>query len=123
MKKLTMTALATGALLLATSSQSHAQEKWAGTTPGSWQLVSNVAQPRTVTVQFYNAGGVLMYEERIEGRRLNTARPKVCRRLDAALATAYHAWTKNETASMEGRNLLARRSKAKGSSCTATASQ
>lgn len=123
MKKLTMTALATVALLLTTTSEIRAQEKEAGTTPGSWQLVSTVAQPKTVNVQFYNAGGVLMYEERIEGRKLNTARRKVCRRLDAALATAYHAWTKNETASMEGRNLLARRSKGKGGSCTASASQ
>lgn len=122
MKKLTMTALATGALLLAATTQSYAQEKWVAPTPGFWQLVSNVAQPRTLTVQFYNTAGVLMHQERVEGRRLNTARPKVCRRLDAALATAYHAWTKNETASIEGRNLLARRSKTKESSCAATTS-
>lgn len=119
MKKLTITAITTGALLLATGMDALAQEKDGPSGWGSWQLVSNVSNPKTVNVQFYNAAGVLMYEEKVEGRRLNPARRKVCRQLDEALATAYLSWSKNQIATLGGKNLLARRSRGKTGSCTA----
>lgn len=121
MKKLTLTAAVTGALLLAAATGAQAQKKEEGKSWGSWQLVSNVTNPGSVNVQFYNTEGVLMYEERIEGRRLNPARRKVCRRLDNALAVAYHSWTGEKTSKMEAKNLLARRSKSKAGTCTASA--
>lgn len=118
MKKLTITAMATGAFFLLTSSQSVAQSKARPSAWGSWQLVSNVATPRSASVQFYNSEGVLMYEERVEGRRLNPARRKVCRQLDDALAVAYQSWKEDKTAALDGKNILARRSKAKTAACT-----
>lgn len=121
MKKLTLTAAVTGALLLAAATGAQAQKKEEVQSRGSWQLVSNVTNPRSTTVQFYNTEGVLMYEERIEGRRLNPARRKVCCRLDNALAVAYHSWTGEKTNTMEAKNLLARRSKSKAGTCTASA--
>lgn len=120
MKKTTLTATLTGALLLATAIGAQAQKKEEQKAWGSWQLVSNVNNPGTVNVQFYTAEGMLMHEEAVEGRRLNPARRKVCRRLDGALAAAYRSWTGNGTAPAEGTSLLARRSKTKAGTCTAS---
>lgn len=121
MKKLTLIATLTGALLLSAATGAQAQKKEEQRAWGSWQLVSNMNNPMNVHVQFYNAEGVLMYEEALEGQRLNLARRKVCRRLDDALAAAYHAWTGDKTGTMEAKNLLARRAKPKAGSCTASA--
>lgn len=121
MKKLTLTATLTGVLLLATATGAQAQKKEEQKAWGSWQLVSNVNHPGKVNVQFYTAEGVLMHEEAIEGRPLNPARRKVCRRLDGALAAAYQAWTVDKTAPAEGASLLARRTKAKAANCTTSA--
>lgn len=121
MKKLTITALATGAFFLVASTDTAAQDKAAGRNWGHWQLVSNVSTPRSATVQFYNSDGVLMHEEAVEGRKINIARRKVCRRLDDALSLAYQSWATNKAMAMDGKTLLTRRSKVKGSSCTATA--
>jgi len=62
---------------------------------GHWQLVSNIHNKKTVTVQFYEEGGTLIYEETLTNTRMNPDRKKVRRRLYLALQDAYQQWSLN----------------------------
>jgi hypothetical protein len=74
---------------------------------GHWQLVSNIHDKKTVTVQFYTDQGIKMYEETVSNTRMNVARKKVRRQLYYALKEAYSEWTKN--ALVSSTHLIAKR--------------
>jgi hypothetical protein len=74
---------------------------------GHWQLVSNIHDKKTVTVQFYAADGTKIYEETMHNTRLNTDRKKVRRQLYLALEDAYAQWASHTQISSN--NLIAKR--------------
>ena len=74
---------------------------------GHWQLVSNIKDPRTVTVQFYNEEGVMIYEETLYKVKMNPDRKKVRRHLYYALQEAYTEWVAKSK--VQSNNLVAKR--------------
>src|SRR5689334_25296574 len=82
-------------LVLIFSLQSFAQKKQNYIPEkGHWLLVSNIHDKKTVTVQFYEDGGSMIYEETLK-QRMNPSRQKVRRQLYFALQDAYKQWTLN----------------------------
>lgn len=75
--------------MLAQKKQNYIPEK------GHWQLVSNIHDKKTVTVQFYEEGGTMIYEETLKHARMNPSRTKVRRQLYFALQDAYKQWSLN----------------------------
>jgi|SRR5215213_6576310 len=74
---------------------------------GHWQLVSNIHDKKTITVQFYTDQNNMIYEEKLTNARMNTKRRKIRRQLNLALEEAYNQWTANmHVASI---NLIAKR--------------
>ena len=82
-----MKILAFNALLWLFGTAASAQEL--ATTPkvdfANWVIESNVKTPKVSTVKFYNAKQELIYEEVIEGKRLNVRREKTKRILNQIL--------------------------------------
>lgn len=52
----------------------------------SWVIESNVKTPKKSTVKFYNAKQELIYEEVVEGKRLNVRRERTKKKLNEILA-------------------------------------
>lgn len=77
-------------ILLITASAAHAQsglpEK------GFYVLINNKDSMKVTTVQFYNDEQQLIYEERLQGKKLNLDRKKVRRSLNSCLSKALLAW-------------------------------
>ncbi len=85
----------------------HAQKK-KNNEIGFWQIVSQVAQPRHLTIQFYTNDRQLIYEEILTDIRLNISRKNIRRKLDRTLQEAYEFWSRNQT-KPEANDLLAKR--------------
>ena len=75
---------------------------------GHWQLVSNIHDKKTVTVQFYTNDGIKIYEETLTNVKMNVSRKKVRKQLYYALKEAYGEWIQN--ALVSSNNLIAKRS-------------
>ena len=83
-------------LVLFCSLQSFAQKKQNYIPEkGYWQLVTNIHDKKTVTVQFYEEGGAMIYKETLTNARMNPSHKKVRRQLYYALKDAYQQWTLN----------------------------
>lgn len=113
MKKLTFTALSTCALLLVAATDTKAQKKTDPPDVGHWQVVSNIHNKKAANVQFYNNDGMLMYEEKIHGKKLNPARKKVAHDLNSALVEAHATWMKDQYAVVNQKDLFTKRLKPK----------
>jgi hypothetical protein len=74
---------------------------------GHWQLVSNVHDKKTVTVQFYTVDGTKIYEETLYHTKLNADRKKVRRQLYLALEDACTQWASHTQISSN--DLIAKR--------------
>jgi hypothetical protein len=59
---------------------------------GWWVVESNVHTPKQHIVYFYNNDGVLVYKEKIDGLRINTARHTTRMQLKQVLESAVLAW-------------------------------
>jgi hypothetical protein len=59
---------------------------------GYWVVVSNVKTPKNAIVYFYNNDDVLIYQEKIEGVRLNLKKDATKMKLKKVLETAVWAW-------------------------------
>ncbi len=62
---------------------------------GFWVIESNIDTPTSSTIYFYNNDQVMVYREKVEGKRINARRPKIQRRLKAVLEEAIVAWEKD----------------------------
>jgi len=60
----------------------------------NWVIESNVKTPKTSTVKFYNAKQELIYQEVIQGKRLNVRREKLKRKLNQILVQLVEKNTK-----------------------------
>ena len=59
---------------------------------GYWEIVTREKGPAKTTVKFFDLENHLIYEERLEGVRLDGTNRRVCRRLNNSLQTALVAW-------------------------------
>lgn len=123
MKKHTHTIVLAGASLLLSTIEAAAQKKALPPDCGTWQLVSNVRTPKSVSLQFYNNDGILMYEEVLEGRRLNPDRKKVAAQLNNTLVEAHQTWMKDRYATLGQKDLFSKRLKPKNGARFASANQ
>src|SRR5881275_2610294 len=95
MKKNTITTIILATFIFC-ASQGFAQKKQNYIPErGHWQLVSNIHDKKTVTVQFYEDGGAMIYEETLKNTKMNADRKKIRRQLYFALKDAYQQWTLN----------------------------
>ncbi len=94
MKKLINTLAATlGVIVLFTADSSFAQtKKTVDQQEGYFVLVSNKAEKKITTVQFYNNANVLMYEEKVTGVKFNLNRKKTIDMLNKGLQKAILAF-------------------------------
>ena len=97
MKKMISATVLTMVILFAAMAVS-AQQRDTAPDNCSWQLVSNIQDKSTVTVQFYTSDGILMYEETLRNTKLNINKRKTVRHLNAVLKEVYSNWVKNKTA-------------------------
>ena len=93
---------------LAFQSQALGQKKNKTVENGFWQIVSNVQQPRLMTIQFYTNERQLIYEEILTNVRLKISKKSVRRKLDGTLREAYEFWIVNQ-ARPAANDLLAKR--------------
>lgn len=63
---------------------------------GYWVVESNIHQPLTHQVRFYNNENALLYRETVSGVKLDPAKKKVKMRLRKVLETALLAWEQNQ---------------------------
>jgi hypothetical protein len=63
---------------------------------GYWVVESNIHQPLSHQVRFYNNENVLLYRETVSGMKLDPAKKKVKMRLKKVLETALLAWEQNQ---------------------------
>jgi hypothetical protein len=106
MKKNIIALLVTLFYLTYSSSLSAQKQKYVPE-KGHWQLVSNIRDKKTVTVQFYTNEGIKMYEETLNNVRMNVSRKKVRKQLYYALKEAYGEWMQN--ALVSSTHLIAKR--------------
>ena len=59
---------------------------------GYWVVESNVKTPKSAIVYFYNNDDVLVYQEKIEGVKLNLKKDATKMKLKTVLETAVWAW-------------------------------
>lgn len=59
---------------------------------GYWVVESNLKSPRNHLIRFYNNDHLLIYQEELNGMKLNVRRRKVRMKLKQALDTALIAW-------------------------------
>src|ERR1700754_2503479 len=59
---------------------------------GFYVLITNKDSMHVTTVQFYNDEQQLIYEEKLQGRKLNLGKKKVRRSLNSCLTKALLAW-------------------------------
>ena|SRR5882757_731727 len=62
---------------------------------GFWEVITKETGPARTTVKFYDMQKHLIYEEHVEGVRLDPAKRKTCRLLNKVLKTALVAWEDN----------------------------
>ncbi|MEN0055258.1 MAG: hypothetical protein AAGC65_16405 [Mucilaginibacter sp.] len=77
-------------ILLITASVARAQSE--SPEKGFYVLINNKDSMSVTTVQFYNDEQQLIYEERLQGKKLNLDRKKVRRLLNSCLSKALLAW-------------------------------
>ncbi|RWU08555.1 hypothetical protein [Pedobacter chitinilyticus] len=91
-----MKILALNALLWLFATAASAQEL--APTPkadfANWVIESNVKTPKISTVKFYNAKQELIYQEVVEGKRLNVRKEKVKKKLNEILVQLAEKNTK-----------------------------
>jgi hypothetical protein len=63
---------------------------------GSWQLVTNAREPRSVIVKFYDLQGHLIYQERVRDRDINFHKKRICRALNNSLRAALVAYNERK---------------------------
>lgn len=63
---------------------------------GFWVIVSNEKTPDSSIVQFYDQKSVLLYEEHVNGLRIDIGSKRTRRRLNKSLQTALIAWNKEK---------------------------
>lgn len=73
---------------------------------GFWELIFNESGPAGTTIKFFNLQEHLIYEEHLDGVRLDARRRKICRLLNRSLRTALAAWEKNKMV-MKDRGIVA----------------
>ena len=80
-------------IVLFIGNSSFAQnKKTVDQTDGYFVLVSNKAEKKVTTVQFYNNANVLMYEEKVTGFKFNLNRKKTIDMLNLGLQKAILAF-------------------------------
>lgn len=107
MKKVLIPALVT-LFILSGASQLQAQKREPMPDNATWQLVSNINNKSTVTVQFYTNDGILMYEETLHNVKLNIQKKKTVRKLNAVLKQVHSNWVINRSKTAET-DLIARK--------------
>jgi hypothetical protein len=65
---------------------------------GYWVLVSNVHVKNKTTVQFYNNENLLMYEEVVQGQKMDISKLKTLRSLKKGLDYAFIAYNQQKKA-------------------------
>ena len=65
---------------------------------GFWILETQRSTPKNSIVYFYNNEQVLIYKETINNKRINVARKKVRKQLEAVLEQALASWQKEKVA-------------------------
>ena len=76
---------------------------------GYWVIENNVKTPKHSIVYFYNRSGVMMYKQAVEGKKLNVARRKVVRQLNAVLFQSLTAW--NNKSSDKNDDMIVKKNK------------
>jgi len=59
---------------------------------GYWQVVSNIKDPKNFMLYFFNNEGTLVYQEKVEGVKLDLKKKKTLMRLKRALEQSVVAW-------------------------------
>lgn len=62
---------------------------------GYWQVVSNIKDPENFVVYFFNNEGVVVYQEKVEGVKLDLKKKKNLMRLKRELEQSVVAWEKH----------------------------
>ncbi|HVG41470.1 MAG TPA: hypothetical protein VM888_07640 [Chitinophagaceae bacterium] len=99
MKRITTSSLLVIGFLFATTSiqaQATLKNKNNASNNGYWVIESNVQTPKDATILFYNNQHEVIYKESVTGKKINVARPKVCRQLNAVLQQSLTAWNKEQ---------------------------
>ncbi|WP_207511190.1 hypothetical protein [Longitalea luteola] len=94
MKKQSLVTLLAGLLIQAmlfAQDKKQAPPPWASD-KGWWMVESNIHTPKQNTVYFFNNDGVLVYKERVEGKRIDPAKKRTRMHLKRALEASLLAW-------------------------------
>ena len=59
---------------------------------GYWVIENNIKTPESNTIYFYNNDNVMVYQEKLEGIKINTKKRKTLLKLKSALEQAVVAW-------------------------------
>jgi len=59
---------------------------------GYWVIENNTKSPENSTIYFYNNDNVMVYQEKVEGIKINTNKRKTLLKLKSALEQAIIAW-------------------------------
>lgn len=62
---------------------------------GYWEVITQETHLRRATVRFYDLESHLLYEEKVQGMRIDLRNRKTCLRLNKILLTALAAWKEN----------------------------
>ena len=71
---------------------------------GFWVIQNNVKSPKESVVFFYNSNKELIFKQTVSGKKLKVSRPKIVRRLNAALDEAIIAWNRAKSEGWAVRN-------------------
>src|SRR5215208_5253759 len=66
---------------------------------GYWQIESNIKTPKTSTIYFFNNNHEIVYQEKIEGMKINVKKRKTLMRLKQVLDQAVVAWERGQKTS------------------------
>ncbi len=88
----------TGFMLLVFTGMAQQNKKSPAWLPenGYWIVESNLHTPKKHIVRFYTLDNVLIYSERISGKKLNIDKCKVKMKLKQVLELTVTAWKKNK---------------------------
>ena len=77
---------------------SHAQKTKRSPMPveGYWVVESNISNPRSSTIFFYNNDAILIYKNSVERKRVNIKRKRIVNQLNEVLRQSIIAWNKEQ---------------------------
>ena len=93
MKKISFFLMLAGITITCFSQQKKSVPKWVSDR-GYWIIESNRKMPKKSTIYFYTNDNVMVYQEKVEGLKLKTARQKTLVHLKQVLEQTVTAWEK-----------------------------